>query len=427
MRTRDLQRETGGFTEFVPLPFVHMATPIYLQRRARRGPTFRETLLMHAVGRIAYRGAIDNIQVSWVKMGVDGARQLLQAGVNDLGGTLMDENISRAAGAQHGQMMDVDELDAIVAPLGRPLAQRTTLYGWRARPAGARPTTAPHSTPKPTPRRRTAERGRGAVRAALALARAQARELYAMLGTRGPGTRGHRGHRPQDGRRRPGRDGRGLPGLPALPPHRKVTIFGSARTQPDDPVYVLGPRPGGSLAAADWMVVTGAGPGIMAAGMEGAGRDHSIGVNIRLPYEQGANAFIAQDPKLVEMRYFFTRKLMLIKESRRLRRAARRLRHPRRGLRAADPAADRQGRAGARGLLDIPGGTYWQAWKQFLDDRGRAPGPGLARRPRAVHGHRRRGRGHRRAARLLPQLPLVPVGRRPARHAAAGGPRARPS
>ena len=106
VRTRDLQRETGGFTEFVPLPFVHMATPIYLKRRARRGPTFRETLLMHAVGRIAYRGAIDNIQISWVKMGADGVRQILRAGVNDLGGTLMDENISRAAGASHGQMMD---------------------------------------------------------------------------------------------------------------------------------------------------------------------------------------------------------------------------------------------------------------------------------------------------------------------------------
>jgi FO synthase len=129
IRTRDLQRQTGGFTEFVPLPFVHMATPIYLQQKSRRGPTFRETLLMHAVGRIAYRGAIDNIQISWVKMGAEGVRQILQAGVNDLGGTLMDENISRAAGASHGQMMDADGFEAIVAPLGRTLAQRTTLYG----------------------------------------------------------------------------------------------------------------------------------------------------------------------------------------------------------------------------------------------------------------------------------------------------------
>jgi FO synthase len=129
VRTRDLQRDTGGFTEFVPLPFVHMATPIYLQKRSRRGPTFRETLLMHAVGRIAYRDTIENIQISWVKMGPDGVRQILRAGVNDLGGTLMDENISRAAGASHGQMMDADGFRAIVEPLGRTLAQRTTLYG----------------------------------------------------------------------------------------------------------------------------------------------------------------------------------------------------------------------------------------------------------------------------------------------------------
>jgi FO synthase len=129
MVTRDLQRETGGFTEFVPLPFVHMATPIYLQKRSRRGPTFREVLLMHAIARIAYRGDIDNIQVSWVKVGVEGARQILNAGANDVGGTLIDENISRAAGASHGQRMGVEDLAELVAPLGRPLVQRTTLYG----------------------------------------------------------------------------------------------------------------------------------------------------------------------------------------------------------------------------------------------------------------------------------------------------------
>jgi len=136
VRTRALQLDTGGFTEFVPLPFVHMATPLYIQKRSRRGPTFRETLLMHAVGRIAYRGAIDNIQLSWVKLGSAGARQLLRAGVNDLGGTLIDENISRAAGASHGQMMDADAFRALVTPLGRTLAQRTTLYGRVAHPGG---------------------------------------------------------------------------------------------------------------------------------------------------------------------------------------------------------------------------------------------------------------------------------------------------
>jgi len=129
LRTRALQQETGGFTEFVPLPFVHMATPIFLTKKARPGPTMREVLLVHAVGRLAYRGWIDNIQVSWVKMGARGARQALLAGCNDLGGTLMDENISRAAGASHGQELDESELRAIVEPLGRTLEQRTTLYG----------------------------------------------------------------------------------------------------------------------------------------------------------------------------------------------------------------------------------------------------------------------------------------------------------
>jgi FO synthase len=128
VRTRDLQKRTGGFTEFIPLPFVHMASPIYLKRRARRGPTWREVVLMHAVGRIAYHGSVPNVQASWVKLGVRGAQQLLQAGVNDLGGTLMDENISRAAGAAHGQGITEEDFRAIVEPLGRRLVERTTLY-----------------------------------------------------------------------------------------------------------------------------------------------------------------------------------------------------------------------------------------------------------------------------------------------------------
>jgi FO synthase len=126
--TRELQARTGGFTEFVPLPFVHMASPVYLKRRSRRGPTWRETILMHAVGRIAYHGFIDNIQASWVKLGPSGAQQLLRAGVNDLGGTLMDENISRAAGASHGQGITDIEFRQVVEPLGRTLVQRGTLY-----------------------------------------------------------------------------------------------------------------------------------------------------------------------------------------------------------------------------------------------------------------------------------------------------------
>ena len=126
--TRALQEETGGFTEFVGLPFVHMASPIYLQRKARRGPTFRETVLMHAIARIVYHGLIDNVQLSWTKIGVDGARQLLRSGCNDLGGTLMDENISRAAGANHGQKMSEESFASLVSPLDRRLVQRSTLY-----------------------------------------------------------------------------------------------------------------------------------------------------------------------------------------------------------------------------------------------------------------------------------------------------------
>jgi FO synthase len=137
IRTRALQEETGGFTEFVPLPFVHMASPIYLQKKARRGPSFREALLMHAVGRITYNGFIDNIQASWVKIGLEGSKQLLVSGCNDMGGTLMDENISRAAGASHGQRMQESDFRELAESLGRPLEQRTTLYG-RVVPAGAK-------------------------------------------------------------------------------------------------------------------------------------------------------------------------------------------------------------------------------------------------------------------------------------------------
>ncbi len=126
---RNLQAETGGFTEFVPLPFVHMGAPLFLQGRSRRGPTFAETVKMHAVARISLHGYIDNIQVSWVKLGEEGAKLCLQAGCNDLGGTLMNESISRAAGASHGQEMTPPELERIISEIGRVPRRRTTLYG----------------------------------------------------------------------------------------------------------------------------------------------------------------------------------------------------------------------------------------------------------------------------------------------------------
>ena len=129
MVLRNIQAETGGFTEFVPLPFVHMGAPLFLQGKSRRGPTFAETIKMHAVGRIALHGYIDNIQVSWVKLGMEGAKLALQSGCNDLGGTLMNESISRAAGASHGQEMLPEELENTIREIGRTPRRRTTLYG----------------------------------------------------------------------------------------------------------------------------------------------------------------------------------------------------------------------------------------------------------------------------------------------------------
>ena len=128
-RIRALQARTGGFTEFVPLPFVHMEAPIYLKGRARRGPTFRESLLMHAVARLALHPLITNIQASWVKLGPRGVRACLGAGVNDLGGTLMNESITRAAGAAFGQELPPERMEAVIAAAGRTPRQRSTTYG----------------------------------------------------------------------------------------------------------------------------------------------------------------------------------------------------------------------------------------------------------------------------------------------------------
>ncbi|MGO9417800.1 5-amino-6-(D-ribitylamino)uracil--L-tyrosine 4-hydroxyphenyl transferase CofH [Roseiarcus sp.] len=126
---RDLQMESGGFTEFVPLPFVPMEAPMYLKGQARRGPTFREAVLMHAVARLALHPHITNIQTSWVKMGPQGAAACLKAGANDLGGTLMNESISRAAGSEHGQEFPPEAMEVLIRSLGRTPEQRSTLYG----------------------------------------------------------------------------------------------------------------------------------------------------------------------------------------------------------------------------------------------------------------------------------------------------------
>ena len=125
---RRLQGETGGFTEFVPLPFVHMEAPMYRKGLSRQGPSWRETVMMHAVARIVLHTRISSIQCSWVKLGAEGAAAVLCSGANDIGGVLMNESISRAAGASHGQELTVEKLESIASTAGRPLRQRTTLY-----------------------------------------------------------------------------------------------------------------------------------------------------------------------------------------------------------------------------------------------------------------------------------------------------------
>jgi FO synthase len=125
-----IQDRTGGFTEFVALPFIHTNAPIYLAGVARPGPTQRDNRAVHAMARILLHGRIDNIQCSWVKLGVDGCREVLRGGVNDLGGTLMEETISRMAGSQHGSAKTVAQLEEIVSALpGRSIRQRDTTYG----------------------------------------------------------------------------------------------------------------------------------------------------------------------------------------------------------------------------------------------------------------------------------------------------------
>ncbi|HET6531195.1 MAG TPA: 5-amino-6-(D-ribitylamino)uracil--L-tyrosine 4-hydroxyphenyl transferase CofH, partial [Actinoplanes sp.] len=126
-----VQDVTGGFTEFVALPFVHTNAPIYLAGLARPGPTWRENRVVHAMARILLHGRIGNIQCSWVKLGDDGTRVMLNGGCNDLGGTLMEETISRMAGSEHGSARTVAQLKELAAAAGRPAVERTTVYGRR--------------------------------------------------------------------------------------------------------------------------------------------------------------------------------------------------------------------------------------------------------------------------------------------------------
>ena len=147
LHLRELQSRTGGFSELVPLPFVHMEAPIYLKGAARKGPTWREALLMHAVSRIALHPHFTNVQASWVKLGADGIAACLDAGCNDVGGTLMNETITRSAGAAHGQEMPPEQMEDVIAAAGRSPRQRTTLYGDAPEAQRVRSFEAPPVTP----------------------------------------------------------------------------------------------------------------------------------------------------------------------------------------------------------------------------------------------------------------------------------------
>ena len=153
LRIRAQQKQTGGFTEFVPLPFVHMEAPMYLKGRARRGPTFREAVLMHAVARLALHPVIPNIQASWVKMGHEGVMACLNAGCNDLGGTLMNESITRAAGAAHGQETSPEEMHAMIHAGAAHAAAAHDAVSRTHRPNASPQVSAPANSPKSSTRR----------------------------------------------------------------------------------------------------------------------------------------------------------------------------------------------------------------------------------------------------------------------------------
>ncbi len=216
---REQQRRTGGFTEFVPLPFVHMEAPIYRRGRARPGPTFREAILLHAVARLVLHPWITNVQASWVKLGLAGAAEALRAGCNDLGGTLMNESISRAAGAAHGQELTPERMDEAIRAAGRVPRQRTTFYGdapaeRQAASYGAPPCTEPINPPVQDAGPRAARApaaparpaGRGLAGAGLALAARRAALGAAAGGLVARTSRvGSRRHRRPTLRRRPPR------------------------------------------------------------------------------------------------------------------------------------------------------------------------------------------------------------------------------
>ncbi len=202
---------------------------------------------------------------------------------------------------------------------------------------------------------------------------------------------------------------------------RKVAIFGSARTQPEDPLYRQTRQLAAAMAELDWMVVTGAGPGIMEAGIEGAGPENAFGVSILLPFETTTSQFLADDPKLVNFRYFFTRKLEFIKESDAF------VLLPG-GYGTLDEAFElltllQTGKAQPAPviMLDVPGGTYWEHWGTFVSARAGRVGLCVTRRRPPVLRDRQRADDGRRDPRLLPQLPLTALREGPPRAPRAAG------
>ncbi len=321
VRTRALQKETGGFTEFVPLPFVHMAAPIYLQHRARRGPTFREALL-------------DARRRPHRLPGLDRQHPGL------VGEARHRRGPPDAAGRRERPRRDPHGRDHL--PVGR--RQPRPGHGGRRVPdAGRAPRAHPRAAHHPLRARRASPGPRLSLaplpaRMAFSLPRYRTgdddldRRLVELLEATGADddldqlfeilVSGVGLARDDTDRLDLKITSAALKEMRAafhmFAPYRhapKVTMFGSARTHPDSPVYRQAHDFAAAMAAAGWMVVTGAGPGIMQAGMEGAGTAMSVGVSIRLPFETEANPLIAGDDKLVSMKYFFTRKLMLMKES----------------------------------------------------------------------------------------------------------------
>ncbi len=392
---------------------------------------------MHAVGRIAYHGTIDNIQCSWVKTGGAGVRQLLQAGVNDLGGTLMDENISRAAGASHGQGLEEADFRALVEPLGRTLEQRTTLYGGpaeRPRPSSAEAGPLPPARPDlvaptmaPRARYRTGHDDLDARIADLVddgrrprrRCRPHLRDDHLR---RADGPRRGRPGRPQAGERRAQGAALLVPRLRAL--HRRAEGV-DLRVGPHDPRrsrLPAGPRlrRAGSSSRTGWSSPEPA-PGSWRPASKAPAPTTPSASTSCCPSSRTPRPLIAGDPKLINYRYFFTRKLTFMKESQAFALLPG-------GFGTMDEGFELLTLMQTGRTPIVPGRAARRARQHVLAGlarlragRARRPAPDLRRRPLPGAPHPRRRRGGRRDLPLLLDVPLDAVRRAPARGAPPPG------